>query len=176
MNEYGRGLAAPERAAPELDVPARRSRSPIRIDAVAILTFYLFLLLFIPYSVTFAPLGASGGPSTLFAAALFVCYLVMLLRPAFKLDRGRQPIRVAVALFACAMLASYVSANRHAMPTLERNAADRGLISMVGWLAVLLLAADGIETNGQAQNPDSPGSRGCHSDGHDRHNAVLHRP
>jgi O-antigen ligase len=84
-------------------------------------------------------------PATIFAAALMVLYRVMLLVPAFMLGRGRQPIRVAAILFTCAIVASYVSANRHAMPILERNAADRGLILMAGWLGVLLLAADGIE-------------------------------
>lgn len=47
-------------------------------------------------------------------------------------------------LFTCAIVAAYVSANRHSMPTLELNAADRGLIMMSGWLGVLLVAADGI--------------------------------
>ncbi len=79
------------------------------------------------------------------AAVLMVLYLVLWLRPASGLDRGTQPIRVAAVLFVCAVVASYVSANRHALPTLEQNGADRGLISVFGWLAVLLLAADGID-------------------------------
>ena len=81
----------------------------------------------------------------MFAAVLMVLYLVLWLRPASGLDRGTQPIRVAAVLFVCAVVASYVSANRHALPTLEQNGANRGLISVFGWLAVLLLAADGID-------------------------------
>jgi O-antigen ligase len=38
-----------------------------------------------------------------------------------------------------------VSANRQALPALQENGADRGLISLAGWLGVLLLAADGID-------------------------------
>jgi O-antigen ligase len=112
---------------------------------VAVLTPYLLTLLFIPYYVVFSPLGGSGGPSTMYAAILMGAYLVLWLRPAFGLDRGTQPIRVAAVLFACVIIASYVSANRHALPTLEQNGADRGLISVFGWLAVLLFAADGID-------------------------------
>ncbi|HEY5988524.1 MAG TPA: O-antigen ligase family protein, partial [Streptosporangiaceae bacterium] len=45
---------------------------------------------------------------------------------------------------AGATLAAYVSANRHALPAVQQHGADRGLILTLGWLAVLVLAADGI--------------------------------
>ncbi len=104
----------------------------------------MILLLFIPSALVLSPLGGAGSPATLFAVALMGWYLALRLHPASALDQGGQPIRVAAALFGCAILAAYVSANRHALPTLERNGADRGLISMTGWLGVLLLAVDGI--------------------------------
>jgi O-antigen ligase len=140
VNEYRSGLATPV-----ISLPADRTGSVRRIDAVAVLTLYLLMLLFIPYYIQFSPLGGSGGPSTMFAAILMGLYLVLWLRPAFGLDRGTQPIRVAAVLFTCVIVASYVSANRHAMPSLEQNGADRGLISVFGWVGVLLLAADGID-------------------------------
>jgi O-antigen ligase len=138
---YGPGLAAPAVDRPaSLITPKRR-----KTDAVAILTVYLLLLLFIPYYVQFSPLGGSGEPSTMFAAVLMVLYLVLWLNPSFGLDRGRQPIRVVAVLFVCVNIASYVSANRHLMSALDLNGADRGLILIFGWLGVLLLAADGID-------------------------------
>jgi len=115
-----------------------------RIDAVTLLTIYLLLLMGLPALLVLAPLGAAGGPATMLAALLFLYYLVTWLHPGLTLDRGPQPIRVAATFFAFSILASYVSATRHAMPILEQNAADRGLIFLFGWLAVLLLAADGI--------------------------------
>lgn len=124
---------------PAVDRPRRR-----RIDAVTLLTVYLILLMGIPAELVFEPLGAAGGPATLFAVVLFVFYLVTWLRNTSALDGGRQPIRLAAILFTCVIVASYTSANRHAMPILEKNAADRGLIFVFGWLGVLLLAADGI--------------------------------
>ena len=132
-------------AAPDIDLSAERNSLVHRIDATALLSFYLFLLICIPYDIVFAPLGGSGGPATLFAAVLMLWFLVMWLHPAFMLDQGRQPIRVVAVLFTCAMIATYVSANRHTMPILERNGADRGLILVAGWLGVLLLAVDGID-------------------------------
>lgn len=140
MSLYRSGLATPE-----ISLSADPTRSTRRIDAVAILTLYLLMLFFIPYYVQFSPLGGSGGPSTMFAAILMGLYLVLWLRPAFGLDQGTQPMRVVAVLFTCVIIASYISANRHAMPSLEQNGADRGLISVFGWLGVLLLAADGID-------------------------------
>jgi O-antigen ligase len=49
-------------------------------------------------------------------------------------------------LFVLCIVASYVSANRHLMPVLELNGADRGLIFASAWLGILLLAADGIDS------------------------------
>jgi polysaccharide biosynthesis protein PslJ len=117
-----------------------------RMTVVAILTFYLFLLMAIPADLVFSPLGAAGSPATIFALLVFLVYLGLWLRPASYLDRGRQPIRLVGVLFTCVMLASYASANRHLLPVLEKNSADRGLIFIFGWLGILLLAADGIES------------------------------
>ena len=141
VSEYRPGSATSVVISPPLD-PIEAEH---RIDAVAVLTPYLLLLLFIPYYVVFAPLGGSGGPSTMYAAILMVLYLVLWLRPSFGLDRSTQPVRVVAVLFVCAIVGSYVSANRHTLPTLEQNGADRGLISVFGWLAILLFAADGID-------------------------------
>jgi polysaccharide biosynthesis protein PslJ len=111
---------------------------------VGVLTLYLFLLMAIPAELVFGPLGAAGRPATIFALLVFVMYLGLWLRPSSFLDRGRQPIRLAAVLFTCVMVASYASANRHLLPVLEKNQADRGIIYLLGWLGILLLAADGI--------------------------------
>jgi hypothetical protein len=117
-----------------------------KFDAVALLTVYIFLLMAIPSVLVFAPLGAAGGPAALLAVLLMILYVAMRQHPHFQLDTCRQPVRVAGALFLCSILAAYVSANRHVLPKVEQNGADRGIISAVGWLAVMLLAADGIDS------------------------------
>jgi polysaccharide biosynthesis protein PslJ len=111
-----------------------------------LLSLYLLLIVAIPAELVFAPLGGAGGPATLFALVLFVFYLVAWLHPRMSLARGRQPIRLVAVLFTCSVVAAYTSVNRHAIPVLEKNAADRGLIFAFGWLGVLLLAADGIDS------------------------------
>ena len=135
-----RSATAQSRAAAPPAADGKRRRR--RLDAVPLLTIYLFLLIAIPADLVFAPLGAAGGPATLFALILFICYLVTWIHPRFSLNLSGQPIRLIAVLFTCATIASYISANRHSMPVLEKNAADRGLIFVFGWLGIFLLAAD----------------------------------
>jgi O-antigen ligase len=126
--------------------PGEKPRQVRKVDAASLLSIYLFLLMAVPAGQVFGPLGGAGGPATIFSAVLLVVYLVMWLHPGFPIDHGRQPIRVAGVLFICVTLAAYVSANRLSLPALQLNGADRGLILAAGWLAVLLIAADAIDT------------------------------
>jgi polysaccharide biosynthesis protein PslJ len=133
----------PAPSAPQEEASAGKPRRQ-RIDAVTVLTVYVVLLMGIPAALVVAPLGAVGGPAIIFAAVVFVFYLVTWLHPALAPQRCRQPVRAAAIFFACAIIATYVSVNRHIMPGLERNGADRGLILIFGWLGILLMASDGI--------------------------------
>jgi polysaccharide biosynthesis protein PslJ len=126
-----------------IDLPADRTRHH-GTDAVTLLTIYVFLLMVIPSPLTFSPLGGAGGPDTIFGVVLLFAYLIALVTPPLKLAGGRNPVRVAAVVFTCAILASYISANRRALPSLEQNGADRGVILMFGWLGIMLVAADGI--------------------------------
>ena len=114
-----------------------------RDSTIALLSFYLFLLMAIPATLVFGPLGAAGAPSTLFALLVSIIYLGMWLRPG-SLARGRQPMRLVGIIFTCSMVASYAWANRQLLPVLEKNSADRGLMFVFGWLGIMLLAADAI--------------------------------
>ena len=131
--------------APVLDPPVAPRTQVRTFDAVALLTIYLVLLMAIPARLIISTLGGAGAPATVFGVVIFVWWLVIWLNPALTPNRRAHPIRLAGAGFACAIITSYISANRHAMPTLELNAADRGLISLAGWLGVLLLAGDCID-------------------------------
>jgi polysaccharide biosynthesis protein PslJ len=129
-----------------ISIATSSSARILRTDTVALLTFYLFLLIAIPSRLVFAPLGGGGTPASLVGIAFLGWYLLAWLNPTSSLDRTRQPIRVAGVLFFATIIASYVSATRHTLPTVELNAADRNLIVGAGWLGVLLLTADGIDS------------------------------
>ncbi len=133
--------AAPSRPPAQADV----GRAPWRIDAVTLLSCYALLLMAIPSSLVVGSFGAAGAPAALLAVAILCWYLAARQHPALGLDLGRQPVRVAAAVFAGVVVAAYISASRHAIPTAQQSAADRGLIVLAGWVGVLALAADGID-------------------------------
>jgi O-antigen ligase len=135
---------SPVPAARQPGYDAEVGRPPRRLDAVALLTCYAFLLMAIPSSLVFGSLGAAGAPAAMLAVAILCWYLVARPHPGLGLDRGRQPVRVAATIFAGVVVAAYISASRHAVPAAQHNGADRGLIVLAGWVGVLALAADGI--------------------------------
>jgi O-antigen ligase len=118
---------------------------PRRADAVTLLSCYAFLLMAVPSSMVVGSFGAAGAPAALLAVAILCWYLVARQHPGLGLDRGRQPVRAAATIFACAVVAAYISASRHVVPVAQQNGADRGLIVLAGWVGVLALAADGID-------------------------------
>jgi polysaccharide biosynthesis protein PslJ len=121
-----------------------RARS--RVDAVTLLSWYVFLIMIVPAWLVFSPVGSAGQPSTVFALIVFVWYLVTWLHPATSAEATRQPVRLGIIVFGCAVIAAYVSANRTAMSPSASDGAGTGLIFLAGWVGVLLLAADGIES------------------------------
>jgi polysaccharide biosynthesis protein PslJ len=132
-----------------LDLSAADEREHVAVDAVTLLSCYVFLLTLIPSPLVFEPLGSAGSPATMFAAVLFAWYLVTWLHPRLAPARGVQPVRVVTVLFACSILASYISLNRNLLPTLTQDGGDVGLILVGGWIGITLLAADGIASFGR---------------------------
>ena len=112
---------------------------------MTLLSCYAFLLMAIPSSLVVGSFGAAGAPAALLAVALLCWYVVARQHPGLGLDRGRQPVRVAAAIFAGAVVAAYISVSRHAVPAAQQSGADRGLLVLAGWVGVLALAADGID-------------------------------
>jgi O-antigen ligase len=124
---------------------SRGRAGPARRDAVSLLSCYLILLMAIPATLVVGSLGQAGAPAALLAIAMLPCYLLARVHPAGGLDTGRQPVRAAAVVFACSILAAYISASRAAMPAAQVSGADRGLLLLAGWLGVLFTAADGID-------------------------------
>jgi O-antigen ligase len=117
-----------------------------KADAVALLTFYVFFVMAIPSALVLPPLGGAGSPSTVIGLAFFGWYLLIWMHPSSRINHGPQPMRRAGVFFLCAILLSYVSATSHTLQTLEQNGADRGIILACGWLGILLMAADAIDS------------------------------
>jgi polysaccharide biosynthesis protein PslJ len=121
------------------------TRPPLgQVDGVTVLSVFVVVLTVVPARFVVGPLGAAGTPAGIMAVLCLGWYLSSMIAARTSPVRGRQPVRTIIVLFVCANLASYALAMGRPMPDLEINATDRGLILVLGWAGVALLAADGI--------------------------------
>lgn len=116
------------------------------VDGASLLTVYVVLLIAVPSKLIFAPLGGAGTPAQIVGVASGLWYVWWRLQRATPVDDGRQPVRAAMLIFAGAVLASYVAAMIRPISEGEISTADMGLISLIGWLGVVLVANDGINS------------------------------
>lgn len=120
-------------------------------DGVTVLTGLVLLLFFVPSRLVVGPLGSAGTPAAIVGLAAAWLWANGLIAPGLALARGRQPVRLVVLAFAAAHLASYVAAFMRPLDFLEKNAADRGIITMASSVGIALIAADGIATRARLE-------------------------
>ena len=128
--------------------PHRRSSS-----VVAVLTGYLFLVEIVPSGWAVAGIGAAGTPANIYALVALVWFGASWLAGRVKLSRETRAPRVAIWVFAAAILLAYVSLSsptREAI-SLELQAADRGMIGLVAWIGVVVIASAGLRDYGELQ-------------------------
>lgn len=130
--------------------PARRrsrgdwwsARRPL--DAVAILTLLVLLVLFIPSPLIVRPLGAVGTPANLCGLGLLVWWGLAKIGSGHGVARGRQPLRIALFVVLVSLVASLVGFAQRYTIGAEKTAAVRGLLVFAALAGVALFAADGI--------------------------------
>lgn len=137
--------------------------------AAYFLVVYAVLLLAVPSQLIFAPLGAPGTPANLWALGGLLCWVCATVG-GLNSVRGPTATRIAVGALTVAVLAAYANgtiSGWYAPPDVRQltdelwtlvppsvseitatmiKAADRGLLSFAGWMAVVLIAAEGIRS------------------------------
>lgn len=137
--------------APARSPRARRSAARMArgkpFDAVTVLTFYLVLLVAVPSQFIITGFGSVGGPATLVAlgAAFWWCwYQIQRAEPVGALVPAGQPVRTAALVLLGTGVASYAAGMLRATPVTEVSTADSGLIRLIAWTGIALVASDGI--------------------------------
>ncbi|MFF4880307.1 O-antigen ligase family protein [Micromonospora sp. NPDC000668] len=129
-------------------VPALRRTSRVYLSQQRIvslgphslLTLYVVFLMLVPSRLVFPGIGATGTVASLFVLVGLVWFLASwLMRRARPAPFTRAP-RLALFGVAVAVLLSYVAAARRDAEPLEVSAADRGLIQLLVWTSIVLLA------------------------------------
>jgi O-antigen ligase len=120
-------------------------RAPQRLDAAFVLTVYFVLLYVVPSDRTIAPLGAAGSPAVLFGVLSGVWWAwYQLSRTEATRDGSHRPIRTAFFIFLAAVVVSYIVAMQNPHSPVEISGADIGILRVLSFAGVLLIANDGI--------------------------------
>jgi polysaccharide biosynthesis protein PslJ len=115
-------------------------------DGVTALTVFVILLLGSPSQYVVGPLGAAGTPAQVLAMVMTIWWAGRKLARPFVASPERQPIRVAMLIFMSCGMVSYVVANIRPIVGPESRATDRGMLTMLAWLGVVLVASDQISS------------------------------
>ena len=98
----------------------------------------------IPATLIFAPLGGTGTPATVFACCILLWYLFSWMAERLIPSGGGRLIRVAMLIFALAVLASFVAGMTRDITQTEVLAADSGLVWLVSSAALVIVACQAI--------------------------------
>lgn len=143
MNRTARGadLSTPFEPTPDVvDLGARRP------DAASLLRLWAVLLLVLPAKLVLAPLGSAGSPAQVLGMAGAFWWAASHFLARLPQVRTRRPVQLAMGVFWFATLVSYIVAVTRPIEGVELSAADRGMLVVLSWAGILLVAGDGITT------------------------------
>lgn len=145
---WPRGWAGPRLSSRNLGgarkVWSQAASSYAKLDPVRPLTFYLVLLMFIPSTLIFAPLGGAGTPAIGFSLVLLLWYIASWSVGGIIPSGGGRAIRVAMLFFALVVLVSFVAATTRDITQVELLSADRGLLIVADWAGLIIVASQSI--------------------------------
>ena len=132
-----------------LDVPQGTDAPSIvraPLDARGLLVVFMLLLFLIPARLVIGAMGAPGSPAALFSLGLLVWWLAGQIMSHDWNAPGRHPIRLIIMIFTLAALTSYVFGALYGLPDIEASGADRGMLSVLGWVGLCLVACDMLKS------------------------------
>jgi O-antigen ligase len=121
-----------------------RTAQASRLDAVTILTVYLVALFGIESRLGVPGLGGAGHPSLLLAGLGFAWWVYHHIQRPEPSGGGRRPVRIALLLMLAAFMASLTAALSRPIAGAETSTVQLGMVTVVAWLGVALLANDGV--------------------------------
>ena len=113
-------------------------------DTVSYLTAYLVLLMFIPSSLIFAPLGGTGTPAAVFSVGLLLWYIASWLVGRIIPSGAGRAIRTGMLLYSLAVIASFVAAMTRDATQVEVLGAIRGLLTIAAWAGLLIVITQSV--------------------------------
>ena len=116
------------------------------IDGVTVLTVYLVLLCAVPSNLSITALGSAGRPSGLWALAATLWWCWHQIQRHAPSRVAPQYVRIGLFVFLGCAGITYSWAMLRGLPYDEISPADNGMLRLVAWGGILLVANDGIES------------------------------
>lgn len=129
---------------PGLEPPRRRFFQSWLVDATPLLSVVIVLRLALPSQLVIGPLGGVGAPATLVSLSLLVHWAWHRLHRTVS-QPGAAVVAAGGLLVACMMLSYAKAASRPIAPD-EFSLSMLSLLVLVGWVGVMLTAADGLSS------------------------------
>ena len=117
---------------------------PAPADGATFLTCDLILLFGIPSRLVIGPLGGAGTPAQLLGIVGTLWWFWHTLAQPLDHEMRPRPVRRVMLVLVGAILASYIAAMSRPIAMIELSSTEMGLLSLLSWLGVLLVANDGI--------------------------------
>jgi polysaccharide biosynthesis protein PslJ len=114
-----------------------------RIDAAALLSVTVLLVLAVPARLILPGMTDVGRPGLVMGLLLFVWWVLARCTPTLSMT-GPQPMRWALMAFLISALVSYAIGFMRGLTSMEVNSADRTMLLYGVFCGILLTAADGV--------------------------------
>jgi O-antigen ligase len=121
--------------------PARR-----RIDGASVLTLILVLVIGVQSRLVISGLGGVGQPALVLALAALVWWTFHQTQRPVRASVDAHPVRLALLSVVVAFSVSYVVAMTRPIAGDESSTANIGMVTLLAWSGIALLAHDGIPT------------------------------
>lgn len=116
-----------------------------RFDPTWLVSVYIVVLLVVPSPLQIGPLGAAGGPANMVGMVALGWWGCARFLPG-GMAWGFSPVRWALIGFMATVFSGFAAAALRPLTAIEGGGADRTLMSLMGFVGVALVTADGIGT------------------------------
>ena len=106
------------------------ARPPRSADATTILAIFVALQFVLPSALIFNGIPLSLSAATLVALGLGALWLGTQLTTTLGAAKGRNPVRTALFVYSCVLLASYAASSANYLPPDERKIGDHMMVTV----------------------------------------------
>jgi O-antigen ligase len=111
---------------------------------VTVIRAYVVVLVLVPPTHVFRPLGAIGTPATVIGLVALGLWGAAVLTPGDHLARTVVPVRVVMGLLVGTVVSAYAALHLRHVQWDEVLGADRMVLQVLAWSGAALLAAEGL--------------------------------